>query len=287
MAEWTIANIGGVVYNDGMARRWTEVEAHKMRRELYNLYVRKNWTIREIGSILGIAESTVFQRLERLGIQSTPELKRTYAARRRSDITIPKHYSLRLAEFLGIMYGDGSLSYYQIIVTLGTKELDYANYVLDLMENLFGARPKIGIRKTGYRDVYIGSREISDWLKDQGLAYNKVRAQVDIPKWIFKKKKYMEGFTRGFFDTDGSVYRLRFGIQVSFTNFSAPLLNSLRRILIALDYHPSRISQKRLYVTRRDTVIKFFKEIKPVNRKHQRRFRNIMRVMARNETILQ
>ena len=213
-------------------------EESQRRAELQRLYVDENKTVGEISSVLGIGVATVFQRMLRLGIPSTPEQKPTYSARTRSDIVIPSEYSPALAEFFGIMLGDGTLSHYQAVVTLGTKELAYAEYVILLMDKLFSVRPKIGVRKNGYRDVYMGSTALTAWLRSGGLVRNKVASQVDIPNWIFSDDRYMQGFLRGFFDTDGSVYRLKFGIQVSFTNHSAPLLNSVRSALILLGYHP-------------------------------------------------
>ena len=53
-----------------MARHWTIQEENVKRKELYSLYSVQNKTIDEIGSIVGIAESTVFDRLVRLRIPS-------------------------------------------------------------------------------------------------------------------------------------------------------------------------------------------------------------------------
>lgn len=216
----------------------------------------------------------------RLGIRSVPEQKSTYARRRRSDIVLPKERSNDLAEFFGIMFGDGTLSYYQVAVNLGTKEATYATSVSNIVQKLFGVRPKISIRKSGYRDVYLGSSTLTDWLREEGLVHNKVKAQIDAPAWIFLKKEYMERFLRGFFDTDGSVYKLRFGIQLSFTNRSIPLLNSLRSMLMTLGYCPSVVSGYRFYITNRSDVVRFFREISPANIKHCDRFKKFIAKFA-------
>ena len=260
-----------------MARRWTTQEEHVKYQELLELYVRQNKTLAEVAHLLHIGQSTVYQRLVRLRIPVVPAKKATYAARRRNDIRIPKNYSASLAEFFGIMLGDGKLSYYQVVVTLGIKEPAYATYVCDLMEMIFHVRPKIALRSNGYRDVYLGSREVSEWLRAEGLVYNKVLSQVGVPAWIFTDKEFMRRFLRGFFDTDGSVYRLRFGIQISLTNKSLPLLRASRRALKKLQYRVSRISKIRLYVTKRDDVLRFFEEIKPANLKHRQRFAAFVR----------
>src|SRR3990167_8339624 len=147
-----------------MTRRWTESEEEKKKRELLKLYVKQNKSIREVGKILGIAESTVYDRLVRLGISSLRARKPRYnnirddllipdrnksirevgkilgiaestvydrlvrlgisslRARKprynniRDDLLIPK-YSEDLAEFTGILLGDGHLNHTQVTVT--------------------------------------------------------------------------------------------------------------------------------------------------------------------------
>jgi len=182
-----------------MARKWTSTEERERFDELHRLYVTENRTLTEVSRILGIAQSTAFQRMARLGIPSTPDKKEIYIARKRTDICIPKRYTSELAEFLGIMLGDGKLSYYQAVVTLGSKELSYAEYVVSLIQRLFCAQPKIGFRRTGFKDVYIGSVDLTEWLRKEGLVYNKVLSQVNAPRRIFRQKKYMRRFLRGFF----------------------------------------------------------------------------------------
>lgn len=255
-----------------MARRWTIAEEQEKYLELHKLYVKENRTLAEVSNFLGLAQATIFQRMMRLGISSTPERKVTYIARKRDDIRIQKKYTKDLAEFFGIMLGDGKLSYYQIVVTLGTKELAYAEYVVGLIEKLFSVKPKIGIRKNGYKDVYLGSVDLTAWLQKEGLVYNKVLAQVDAPQWIFSSSEYINGFLRGFFDTDGSVYKLRFGVQLSFNNKSLPLLNAIYKMLHAVGYHPSKIGGFKIYITKRQDVKRFFEEIQPANIKHVKRF---------------
>ncbi len=260
-----------------MPRPWTVKEKKSHLLELQDLYVRDNKTIGEIGKLLGIAEQTVFQRLKRLGIRSRPELKANYLLRKRTDIKIPRKYTPALAEFFGIMLGDGKLSKYQIVVTFGSKEPNYINYVVDLIQKIFYARPRVGIRKTGYRDAYLGSIELSKWLSSQGLVYNKVLSQVNVPKWVFNKQEFMRGFLRGFFDTDGSIYKLRWGLQISFTNKSKPLLRSVRKMLICLGYNPSKMSDNRVYITKRNNVVRFIREIAPKNFRHEARFKTFLK----------
>lgn len=255
-----------------MARRWNQIEEKEKHDELYRLYVEENKTIAEIAKSLNIAESSVFQRMMRLDIPSTPEKKPTCSARRRTDIVIPSQRSPQLAEFFGIMLGDGSLSHYQVVITLGTKELKYAEYICELMHELFNVRPKIAIRKNHCKDVYIGSLDLTEWLQREGLVFNKVKHQVDIPRWIFSDRSFMTKALRGLVDTDGSVYMLKFGTQISFCNYSKPLLKSVREILLKLRFHPSKIASHNLYLTRKEDIERYFYEIGFGNKKHEKRF---------------
>ena len=261
-----------VCYGYSMATRWTPCEEKFYTDELQKLYVSENRTISDISSILKISPSAVYDRLVKLKIPTAPEKKAHYL-NKRSDIIIPTRYSDTLAEFFGIMLGDGKLSHFQIAVTLGNKEVTYAVYVAKLFHKIFGVDPKIITNaKKGYRVVYLGSTEISAWLITKGLVYNKVAAQVDAPHWILSKKRYMKRFVRGFFDTDGSIYKLKHGTQLSFTNYSVPLLVSLQWALRRLGYRVSEISGHRFYITKIDDIKRFFREIQPRNQRHIKRF---------------
>ncbi|MDP3917823.1 MAG: LAGLIDADG family homing endonuclease [Candidatus Woesebacteria bacterium] len=259
-----------------MPAKWsTEVEESKFQ-ELNELYVIQNKTIGEIGKILHLAEATVYGRLLRLNIKPNRYSKRT-CNNINNDVTIPCIHSRSLAEFFGIMLGDGCISPTQIMITLGNKEFDYVNYVSRLITKLFSIVPKIYIRKGGYYVVSFGSTKIVEWLQSNDLVFNKVKSQVKAPDWIFKKNFLMEGFLKGFFDTDGSVYKLRFGVQLAFTNKSLSLLEDIRNSLELLNYHPSKISRFQVYITRKRHVLKFFKHINPANIKHRQRFEEFVK----------
>ncbi len=258
-----------------MGRAWTREKQNAHRILLRDLYTTENKTIGEIGALLTISPKTVFQRLKSLGIQTHPETKRNYQ-NRRSDIFVPRGYSSRIAEFFGIMLGDGHVSHFQVLVHLGTKEAKYAEYVRALISEIFQAPAKVSVRSMGYRNVYLGSTYITSWLLKEGLVNNKVKSQVGVPDWIFTKRPFLAGFLRGFFDTDGSVYKIKYGIQMSFTNYSLPLLEGLQRALSILGYTPSEVSSHKIYLTRIEDVRRFFREVHPRNQKHQRRFQQFI-----------
>lgn len=255
-----------------MARRWTVEEEDLKRNELIALYIKENKNISEIGKILKLAESSVYDRIIRLGIKPNRSGKRGFN-NKRHDLFIPHSHSVDLSEFIGVLLGDGHITPTQVTVTLGNKEISYVMRVAELINNIFKISAKIIKSRAGYHVIYFGSTDAVRWLLAMGLVFNKVKNQVDIPKWIFSKDEYLMGFLRGFFDTDGSIYKLKFGVQIAFTNRSLPLLKSTRRGLILLRYYPSQISKFRIYLTRKQDIIRFFKIVNPSNTKHIERFK--------------
>ena len=261
-----------------MPRRWTKTEEDEKRKQLRNLYVEQNQTIAQIAKLIHCGETTIYDRLVRLGIPISRSTKARYN-NQRINISIPEP-SADLAEFIGLLLGDGHLTPTQVTVTLGKKD-QYATAVRELIERLFGITPKSVFSKKGDETIYFGSTVIVRWLLAMGLAKNKVRAQVSVPAWILRSEQYTRAALRGLFDTDGSVYRVRSGLQISFTNHSRPLLIMVRNMLQNLHFHPSQVSGPRLYLTRKEDCARFFREIGFKNQKHQERFYNFSKQLGR------
>ncbi len=275
VAEWSIAKCGILRYDYYMPARWNRAEEKRHRSQLLHLYVTRNLSLNEVSKRLRVSPGTVYDRLKRLAIPTQPERKSKYL-NRRSDIILPKKESATLAEFLGVMLGDGHVSHFQATVHLGTKEAPYAQYIRNLFRAVCGVPGRIAIRNGDYRDVYIGSTMFTRWLRQQGLVANKVNNQVNVPNWILRRPTFIKPFLRGMFDTDGGIYLLRNGIQIAFTNRSLPLLRSLHTMLCSLGYTPSKVSGWKIYLTRRKDIERFFYEIRPQNPKHVRRFRQFI-----------
>lgn len=256
-----------------MPARWTPEQERQKHKELEHLYIEEKKTIFEVGQELEISWQTVYDRMQRFGIKTDPARKINHRYKRKINLPDP---SLDLAEFTGIMLGDGNIepTNGQVRITINTiTDRGYIQYVSNLVKNLFNTYVSYSWKKSTVT-VFITSVELLEKLKKIGLsASNKVEAQVDIPLWIFKKKEYQEGFIRGFFDTDGSIYKLRFGIQMALTNRSRPLLRSSRKILKQLDFHPSKISCFNIYLTKSGDLKRYFEEIGSGNPKHLTRAR--------------
>lgn len=259
-----------------MPRKWTGAEEHDKREELIELYVRQNKTIFQIGPILNLSPGAVYDRLVRLGIATRPKSlgKPSHNARM---LDVPA-FSAELAEFCGIMLGDGHLGRHQLSITINIKtDAHYVPYVQSLVESLFQYRPpRTQVKDGSVVDLYLTSTDLMKKLRNVGLySSNKVKDQVGIPEWIFAGSEFQKRFVRGFFDTDGSIYLLKHfnAPQMLFKNKSIPLLDGTRQILLDLGFHPSRVSGFSVYLTRRRDIERYVAEIGFGNTKHLERAR--------------
>ncbi len=252
-----------------MGGKWTKEEFNNHKIRLTNLYIDQNLTINEIGKILRIKPNSVYDRLIKVGITTSRE-KKVGFNNQRTDIIIPQA-SKELAEFIGIMLGDGHITPTQITVTLGIKE-GYTEHVSKLIKLLFKIEPRVLIRQNKYNEIYFGSTMIVRWLIGMGLAHNKVLSQVSIPKEFINNSTYHKSLIRGLIDTDGSIYKTKSGLQISFTNKSTPLLKDIQYMLRLQGFSPSKISVNKVYLTKNEDIKKYVSEIGFNNPKHLNRY---------------
>ena len=125
------------------------------------------------------------------------------------------------------------------------------------------------VRKNKYLFQIARSLKLS-----QSGIYGRLKlCKIPITPWIMKNKKYQLACLRGLIDTDGSVYLLKSGsVQISFTNFSVPLLEGVRNIFLNNGFHPSKISSHKVYLTRKEEVERYFREVIASNPKHLFRY---------------
>ncbi len=128
-----------------------------------------------------------------------------------AGVKLPTEPSPELAEFIGILAGDGYVARYgkgnnNLISIAGHMRDDrmYLNYVNNLIELLFGIKFKLRIQENITTiDLYRRSQGISQFLT--AIGYEKIHCIMKIPDWIWVNEKYSIAFIRGFFDTDGSL----------------------------------------------------------------------------------
>ena len=193
--------------------------------------------------------------------------------------------SQELAEFVGIVLGDGGISRYQVTITLHSEDdKEYGKFVVSLMKKLFAV--PVGIHPSNRDKVidYVVSRvDLVRFLEKIGLKQgNKVKHQVDIPNWIKQNENYSIACVRGLVDTDGSVFTHNYKVKgkiysykkLSFTSHSKPLRESVFEILKGLGLRVRFDSGYDVRIDSREDMEKYFQIVGSHNPKHLKRYRN-------------
>lgn len=199
-------------------------------------------------------------------------------------IHIPKP-SKELAEFVGIILGDGGISLKQLTVTLHHKDdLEYSKFILKLFTKLFHIEPSIRHRKEYSVITIVASRvKLVEFCIRIGLKIgNKIKQQVDIPKWIKNDHLYSVACLRGLVDTDGTVIVHQYMSnkkyytykKLGFTSRSHPLLGSVGSILTNLGIKWRLNGKYDIRIESEEGVKKYFTLVSTHNPKHLKRYRN-------------
>lgn len=226
--------------------------------------------------------------------RENPSLARSLGFILRKVIKRPKKSAV-LAEFIGIMLGDGCLhNKYQVSISFNSgTDRQYGVYLQQLFKVLFGVSATLTHREgTCEGCVTASSRALVEYLEQLGLVRGKkVRNQVDVPSWMWSKPIYQRACLRGLMDTDGSVYRYLHWVHggryqhfsLSFTNRSQPLLRSVERMLRRCGFRPrTRKYQVSLY--RQSEILGYFQLIGSKNQKHLNRIKNFLAYLMRRGT---
>lgn len=189
----------------------------------------------------------------------------------RKKVLLPKH-SVHLAEFFGIMLGDGGINNpWQATITLNAiKDRLYALYIKKMVKDLFGVVPSSFVYKT--RDalrILANGVSLVDFLVSEGLPRgNKLRAGLAIPAWILKKREYSYACVRGLVDTDGCMFihthsvagKVYKNIGLTFSSRSPELIGQVAAILEKSGIMPHvHLRGTDIYVYRKDAVERYLK----------------------------
>lgn len=196
---------------------------------------------------------------------------------------VPKE-SVELAEFVGIMLGDGNIGRLQISITLNSiVDADNSIFVSKLCNKLFGCYPIIMKKKDcNAVSVYYNGINLVKFLCGIGMVIgNKVKQQVGVPAWILKNIEYKRVCLRGLMDTDGGVFIHKYKVhgkeysyrKICFTGYSLPLLNFVYNTLKELGFTPKikdKIVNKKVWLYNTHEVAKYLEIVKSSNQRLNR-----------------
>ena len=196
--------------------------------------------------------------------------------------------STTLAEFTGIMMGDGGLSKHQICVTLNLKDdLEYSFFVGKMMEQLFAVKPSRNMRAGEKAICLVISRvDLVNYCHEHlNLPIgHKIRQGLFVPSWILNDKEYPKDFIRGLIDTDGCVViekhsikgKVYSYIRLNITTYCEHLSSTVFSILTSLGFHPKmRRGGKSIQLENYDEICDYFRAVGTSNQKHIDRFNSV------------
>lgn len=227
-----------------------------------------------------ISRKGAIARFNKYGNLGTPEGSRKGGSktlrilRERGVIPLCKHYALPrnksvdLAEFVGIMLGDGGITKEQATVTLNSEaDKQYIEYVISLGRKLFRNKPAI-VKKKDCKatDLRYSGIKLVNFLISIGLKRgNKVKQQVEVPDWVQKSDSYKIACLKGLMDTDGcvAVSTHKVGLKryvyynPCFANRSKPLLSFVAETLRDQGLNPS-VTGERIWLYNKAEIRAYF-----------------------------
>lgn len=198
-------------------------------------------------------------------------------------VNLPKH-SKYLAEILGIVFGDGHLSTYQLLITTNSiTDLEHANYVKKILEDVFNTNVSLKKKRSqNALNIVLSSKTVVSFIHLLGMPKgNKLDLGLNIPQWVKENSLYSRYFIRGLFDTDGCIYLDRHRVKTkvyasvgwAITSYSTTLIHDIKNLLVSFGFNPTNTSkQKSVYLRRKKEIIKYFELIGTSNKKHRDRF---------------
>ena len=205
---------------------------------------------------------------------------RTFNIISKGTAKVPYKVTPQLAEFVGAMLGDGSISLtgYQICMSMhGILDKEYIHKITkNYFINLFGKEPNIYYSKKSINiRCSINSKEIYEFLtKKIGLPSGERKNNIKnkIPLIFFDDNELLKNVIRGLFDTEGGFYQHnRTSPRLYIYNTSEPLLNSIHSALMQLDFKAIKKSRW-IKICKKLDIAKFFNEIGTNNLQKQLKY---------------
>ena len=226
--------------------------------------IRRNFLYGNPGTVEGRRKGGL---VSCFNFQANPKLAAKSGFKLEKKINVPDKGPL-LAEFVGIVLGDGSIcTDYHVRIYFNAKtDSLYIDFVRNLVFQLFAIDSTIALRPKNALELVISSRGLVRFLLELGLIKgNKIRHEIDIPSWIFEKIEYVKACLRGLMDTDGGLYfhtHTTNGIKyrnmvLCFTSRSKPLLDSVERMFFSIGIKAKNNAIERVFVYNKSDIEKY------------------------------
>jgi hypothetical protein len=172
--------------------------------------------------------------------------------------------SLELAEYIGVILGDGNISRFdrtdRILIVGDYNKISFINRYAKMTELLFLKRPTISrVKGTNTVRISLYQKNIADRL---GVPTgNRSKLIFHLPAWIDKDITFLVAFLKGLYEAEGSlsIHLPTYTYNFQFSNKNTSLLLIVEKALKLLGYHPEvRINAIRL---RRKLEVESFKQL--------------------------
>jgi len=215
-----------------------------------------------------------YVKLCKLAKTKKKNIKTVEIKNKEEKIKIP-HLTNKLAEFIGALAGDGHLSKvsYEVSITVDKNlDKDYSDHIIYLYKYLFNIKAKKYIQQNKVK-CYASSKKLIEFLtKQYAIPRGKKKEKLHIPEKIKLNENLLKSYIRGVFDTDGTIHRHhKKDAMLGLISRDKKFIEELKIALDRLNFNSS-LNNKNLYIYKKEQIDKFFKEIKPSNVKHQKKY---------------
>lgn len=188
--------------------RMKEFSEEIKKQAIYN-YVELHQGLQTAGREFGISQFVMGRILKEYGIK-----KRTYTEAKQigrkytCDDNFFKNQNSKMAYILGLIASDGSVSKKENLVAIQLQEKD--KYILEEIRNITQVKRPLEeyIRKETGNTMYAFRNWSAEWKKDLSHYGIVPQKTFTLKPPIFLNKIYNIDYIRGYFDGDGSIYKI-------------------------------------------------------------------------------
>ena len=271
--------------------KYTNFPKNKQTLFLRLIKKKTNYSWKKLGHFLNVSRSMIYFylnehsklpygsylrlcNLAKIGTNgSPPSIK---IKNKEEEIRIPK-LSSKLAEFIGALAGDGHMNRitYEVSISMDQDlDKDYSDHIIGLYLELFNIRARKYTQERYHKTkCFAYSKRLVDLLSNKyHTPIGKKKGNLKIPVQIKKNEELLKSYVRGLFDTDGSFHRHhQKDAMVGIISRDSGFIKEIKCALLKLNFKAS-LSNKNLYIYKKDQINRFFKEIKPSNKKHTSKY---------------